>query len=172
MKNERPTALRQPVTKNGVSPVLLDRYSRLAGVSPVHRARIAAACSYELVPADYVVYRQGEVADDVYLLLSGAVSLVRRDSTQAIVDKHDTSVYMTFGDSVLTGEVDRPHTATADCTSILVRVPLVPLREMLEWYPDVALDWSFEVMSRARRRAQKQRPTDFLRGILDAINAA
>ena len=138
MREQATTQLRSTVTSEGVSPLLLDRHSRLAKIDFKDLSRLAAASECQFVPRDNVIYRQGEPARGVYVVLDGSVRLERRGPTKAIVDSHQAGLYATFGDSVLRGEADRLYTATADAHSILVKLPQGLLEETLQSHPDIA----------------------------------
>ena len=158
MQTQATTQLRSTVTNVGVSPLLLERYSRLAKIGCKDLSTLAAASECQLVPRDNVIYRQGDPARGVYVVLDGAVRLERRGPTQAIVDCHQAGLYATFGDSVLRGEANRLHTAKADAHSILVKLPLGLLKETLRSYPDLAGDWVFDIYSRLVRHARPSSP--------------
>ena len=160
MREQTTTQIRETATSEGVSPLLLSRYSRLAKIDFEDLSRLAAASEYQFVPCDNAIYRQGEAAHHVYVVLDGAVRLERRGPEQTIVDTHHAVLYATFGDSVLRGEADRLNSATADAHTTLVRMPLSLLQEILQSYPDLAGDWAFDIYSRLARRARHSFPAE------------
>ena len=125
------------------------------------------------MPPNSVIYRQGEPADGVYVVLDGTVRLERRGGPRrTIADTHEAGLYRTFGDSVLLGETDRLHTATADSYSTLVKMPLGRLQEILRSYPDLAGDWTYDIMTRPAQVARYRRSAGAIRDIFHAFTAA
>jgi len=160
------------VVAGSVSPLLLDRHSRLANLEFEDLRCLADASEYQFVPPGHVLFRQGEPADAVYILLTGRVEVERHDPRDGIVDNHEVCLYSSFGDSVLVGETERRHTARATSRSILLRIPPGDLQRILTSYPEVASDWSFSILTRPRRRSWQRRSAALMRRLFAAPSAA
>jgi len=160
------------VVSGGVNALLLERYSRLAKLDITALSTLAKASEYQFLPCGNVVYRQSDLIDAIYVLLSGKVGLRRYSPIHGVVDCHQVGLYETFGDGVLTGEVERRHTATADSSSILVKIPVASLRGIIGSYPELIGDWIFEISSRPRRRAWSRRLARPAARFIDPMSAA
>lgn len=155
-------------SSRGIDPALLDRHPRFSGMDAEDLSGIAAVAELWLVPGGHVLFRRGDTADGVYLVLDGTVVL---ESTARDVARTVAGLAATFGDGALTGEPTRRHTATAACSSVLVKVPLPDLKEVLRAYPQVAGDWAWEVMARRARQgwwAGRNGLVDRVLGLFDA----
>lgn len=156
----------------GVSPLLLDACPRFSGVALEDLSRLASASECQLARAGDVLYRQGEASDGVYLILDGDIRLERSVPESTLVDRSCAVTHATFGDRALLGEARRHHTATAAAPSVVVKMPLDAVQELIHSYPQLAGDWTYEILTRRARRAFSRGQTDLVDRVLDLFSAA
>lgn len=107
------------------------------------------------LPADTVLYRQGEAADSLYYLDSGAVMIGARGSggEQTLVAVHGSGTF--FGARSL-GEEAHNATATALLPSTLVRLSKADVRDLLVADPLFAQYFALHMMRRASALEEEQ----------------
>jgi CRP/FNR family transcriptional regulator, cyclic AMP receptor protein len=108
-----------------------------------------------VLPADAVLYRQGEAADNLYYLDSGAVTIgaTSPDGEQAVVAVHGPGIF--FGARSL-GEEIHNATATALLPSAIVRVSKSAVQDLLRTDPMFARQFAMHMMRRAARLEEDQ----------------
>jgi CRP/FNR family cyclic AMP-dependent transcriptional regulator len=108
-----------------------------------------------VLPADAVLYRQGEAADNLYYLDSGAVTIgaTSPDGEQAVVAVHGAGIF--FGARSL-GEEIHNATATALLPSAIVRVSKSAVQDLLRTDPMFARQFAMHMMRRAARLEEDQ----------------
>lgn len=139
----------------GVSPLLLDRFSRFFGMAAGDLKRLAAATECQLVPAGNVVFCQGDAGDAVYLVLDGTVRLERADAGGLGYAHEVHGPAGIFGDIVLLGIPERHYTAVAATAAVLLRVPADVLNEVLGLYRDIATAWTCDVSAQLEYRRER-----------------
>jgi CRP/FNR family transcriptional regulator, dissimilatory nitrate respiration regulator len=88
--------------------------------------------------AGAVLFRQGEPADALYLLMSGGVRVFKELDDGRTATLRHVRPGETFGESVIAAKV-YPANTTATAPSILLRLPTTRFREELAADPDLAL---------------------------------
>ena len=127
-----------------VSPELLQGLECLKSYSPEQIRKLAQISDLMDCPSETYVYRTNDVADALYLVLSGrvAVEMELPRHRKVVVDFAERGEF--FGWSALVP----PHLLTASCLcmeqSTLLRIPREPLRKLLE--EDVSLKASLMEM--------------------------
>ena len=108
-----------------------------------------------VVAADAVLYRQGEAADNLYYLESGAVTIgaTSPDGEQAVVAVHGPGIF--FGARSLGQEIHNA-TATALLESTIVRVSKSAVQDLLRTDPMFARQFAINMMRRAARLEEDQ----------------
>jgi CRP-like cAMP-binding protein len=108
-----------------------------------------------VLPADSVLYRQGEAADNLYYLESGAVMIgaASPDGEQAIVAVHGSGMF--FGARSL-GEETHNTMATALLQSAIVRISKSAVQDLLRTDPVFARQFAIHMMRRAARLEEDQ----------------
>ena len=108
-----------------------------------------------VLPADAVVYRQGEAADNLYYLESGAVTIGAGspDGEQAIVAVHGPGIF--FGARSL-GQKTHDVTATALLQSAIIRVSKAAVKDLLQTDAMFARQFAIHMMRRAARLEEDQ----------------
>lgn len=111
--------------------------------------------AFFVAAADTVLYRQGEAADSVYFLESGAVTISTRssDGSQSIARVQGPGVF--FGARSL-GEESFAFTARALLESAVVRVPKAAVRDLLRTDSDFAAFFARQMMRRAAELEEEQ----------------
>ena len=107
------------------------------------------------LPSDGLLYRQGEIADDLYYLDAGAMALSAQsaEGKQAIVAVHGPGVF--FGANSLGNEVHLT-TARALVPSAVIRISKPRLAELLHHDPVFAEQFAVHLMRRVARLEQDQ----------------
>ncbi len=108
-----------------------------------------------VLPADAVLYRQGEAADHLYYLDSGAMTIgaTSPDGEQAVVAVHGPGIF--FGARSFGHEIHNA-TATALLQSALVRVSKAAVQDLLRTDPTFARQFAIHMMRRAARLEEDQ----------------
>ena len=108
-----------------------------------------------VLPADGVLYRQGETADSLYYLDSGAVMIAVGSTTeeQPIIAVHGPGTF--FGARSLAEEIHNT-TATALLQSAIVRVSKSAVRSLVRTDPAFAQQFAMHMMRRAARLEEDQ----------------
>jgi CRP-like cAMP-binding protein len=147
---------RRSVTDRGVSPILLANCPHLADLGTKSLVKLSRLATSRLVCQGEEIYRQGQEAESVFILLDGAIELdrVNEDRTRSRYDV--VAPQATFGDVILLGEAARRYTATAQIDSLVVELPLMPLVEILSVNTPQALAWRSAVLARLHRKEPGQ----------------
>jgi CRP/FNR family cyclic AMP-dependent transcriptional regulator len=126
---------------------LFTRNARPAAIDKVGTALV--------LPADGVLYRQGETADSFYYLDSGAVMIAVGSTMeeQAIIAVHGPGIF--FGARSLAEEVHNT-TGTALLKSAVVRVSKVAVHSLVRTDPTFARQFMMHMMRRAARLEEDQ----------------
>lgn len=143
-------------TETGVNPLLLGNCSHLDDLSTRALVRLSKVANCHLVYSGETLFRQNEQAHSVYLLLDGAIRLERTETTGQARSYDVIAPYSSFGDVVLLGEQQRRYTAEATLDSVIVKIPLQPLIEILSSNAPQALAWRGAIMARLHRREPDQ----------------
>lgn len=102
---------------------------------------IAISAESRIVRGGDILFREGQVADSAYLVVSGAFSLTHDRTLRA--GRRGAAVTVgpgtLLGEMALLTETKRPATATATELSNVLRIPRSIFRRTLESYPDAAL---------------------------------
>jgi len=159
-------AIATPPSIRGVNPLLLGGFSTLASVETDELERLARDTESYLVPKGQTLFSQGDPADAVYLVLDGAVRLEHQDPDGQREDHEAFGLNASFGDVVLTGETSRHYTATTTARTLLLRLPLETLRDVLARHPEIASLWAYSVTGHLTFK--KTRLTGSLRRRLEA----
>jgi CRP-like cAMP-binding protein len=108
-----------------------------------------------VLPADAVLYRQGEAADNLYYLESGAITIgaTSPDGEQAVVAVHGPGLF--FGARSFGQEIHNA-TATALLPSAIVRVSKSAVHDLLQTDPMFARQFAIHMMRRAARLEEDQ----------------
>ena len=108
-----------------------------------------------VLPADAVLYRQGEAADYLYYLESGAMTIgaTSPDGEQAVVAVHGPGIF--FGARSFGHEIHNA-TATALLESAIVRVSKSAVQDLLRTDPMFARQFAIHMMRRAARLEEDQ----------------
>jgi CRP/FNR family cyclic AMP-dependent transcriptional regulator len=108
-----------------------------------------------VLPADAVLYRQGEAADNLYYLESGAMAIgaTSPDGEQAVVAVHGPGIF--FGARSL-GEEIHNATATALLQSAIVRVSKSSVQDLLRTDSMFARQFAIHMMRRVARLEEDQ----------------
>jgi CRP/FNR family transcriptional regulator, cyclic AMP receptor protein len=108
-----------------------------------------------VLPADAVLYQQGEAADSLYYLDSGAVTIGVKSALgdQAIIAVHGRGTF--FGARSLAEEVHNT-TATALLKSAVVRVSKRAVHSLVRTDPTFARQFAMHMMRRAARLEEDQ----------------
>lgn len=137
---------------DGVSPMLLGNCSHLAALATADLVRLSASASCRMVFEGETVFRQGDPAGPVYLLLDGALEL-RHAEEPGLASGYDEELpYATFGDMTLLGEERRRYTVTASRDSVVLELPLESVIEVLQKNDAAALAWRGSIMARLHRK--------------------
>ncbi len=168
------SALR-PTELGRVNPILVSAFKHLSRVGRRDLEAISAASVSQLVPPAHVFYQQGHAADEIYILLDGAVHLEHRSGGAAIARLHIVGPYVSFGDRVLLGETVRYFTARAACCSLIVRLPAAMVADTMALYPQVRDAWISDILVGPHRRpaaGNDARPRTVTERFLGFFNAA
>ncbi|MGQ9908187.1 MAG: cyclic nucleotide-binding domain-containing protein [Candidatus Flexifilum sp.] len=121
-----------------ISPELLRRFKLFAGLPPEALAEIAQFCEEEALEADTYLFEQGDEADELYLVLDGAVDLLMDiDSKGESRTEIETVV---AGEALGWSALVEPHeyqlsaAAATEVKVILIDAPR--LRDYLAAHPD------------------------------------
>ena len=163
----------------GASPILLSTASHLAALDRADLTRLAANTECQLLRPGHIVYRQGDRADDIFVLLEGKVMLRHRgDGDERHRDRQDFCSDGTFGDHLLVGDVARYYMAFAVSESLLLKMPWPLLTEALSCRPGIREDWTDEILLRLYRNqmpsasAQRRGLVDPRGGLSGAVQLA
>jgi CRP-like cAMP-binding protein len=140
---------------DGVSPLLLRRFSRLAGMPDATLERVARGSECLLIPAGSTIFTQDDGADAVYLLLDGEIRLEHEEMDGDVVKYRVFGPHATFGDTALLGEPRCYYTANTDAASVIIRTPLSLLRDALAANPEIAQAWIHAVSADMERRGHR-----------------
>ncbi|MFI5015394.1 MAG: cyclic nucleotide-binding domain-containing protein [Hyphomicrobiales bacterium] len=142
---------------------------RLAKVAPLsvleaEAVRLLAFDGEEVtLEPQAVLFRQGEVADSGYAVISGAVGLEREADLQT--PERLMSAGSLIGVHALIVEGERPVTATAREKSLLIKLPRRLMLRVLEAFPDSAIAFKHYIQGSIAERASA------LGRVADAIDA-
>ena len=127
------------------------REIRLCETVPRDRhAEVAEFADRITVPAGKVLIRQGELADEFFMILDGVADVIRDNRLVAVLGPGDF-----FGEIELVGQPCRIATVAAGSELELAVVPRREFRKLLRRFPDLAA----VVLSAARKRvASPPRP--------------
>lgn len=143
--------IREGAERRGVSPLLLGNLSHLQDLDTRDLLMLSEAAACRLVRTGESLYRQGDRADDVYLLLDGTIRLEHLEP--AGCSRYDVEApYESFGDLALLGEAERRYTATALTDAVVIAVPGHALLQVLARNDPQALAWRGAIMARLHRR--------------------
>jgi hypothetical protein len=101
---------------------LLNRQPWLADVLPVVLEMLAATASEEPVAGGQVVIRQGDVADDFFVLISGSLVVTKSVPGEAPVEVNRLRPGEGFGEIGLLGGVPRTATVAAAESATILRI--------------------------------------------------
>jgi MFS family permease len=101
---------------------LLNRQPWLADVLPVVLEMLAATASEEPVAGGQVVIRQGDVADDFFVLISGSLVVTKSVPGEAPVEVNRLGPGEGFGEIGLLGGVPRTATVAAAESATILRI--------------------------------------------------
>jgi CRP-like cAMP-binding protein len=109
----------------------------LLGLMPREALRLVAfAAETRLLRAGDILFRQGEVADCGYIIMSGAVALDPRDDGSPAMEVATTGHLL--GETALFAEVQRPATAVARETTTALRISRPVMARVLGEFPEAA----------------------------------
>lgn len=152
MRNARTAAARV----SGISPILLANCPQLANIDTHSLLELSRRSESRLVFEGEEIFRQGEEAASVFMLLDGAIDLERTNEDRTRSAYEVVAPQATFGDVVLLGEPTRRYTARAQSDSLVVEIPLGPIVEVLAQNPSQALAWRGAVLARLHRKEPLQ----------------
>ncbi len=96
-------------------------------------------CEEVKVPADGVIFRQGDPGDALYIMASGAVDIVlepqKQDDQELLIASLEP--YDTFGETILVEEGHRTASARCRVPSLLLRVPRERMVQLTNDYPEI-----------------------------------
>lgn len=139
----------------GISPSILQSYSRLGGLPNAKLGRLAQRSECQLVPAGNTIFRQDDEADAVYMVLDGAIDLERREVDGYAAAHRVFGPFASFGDVALLGESSRFYTANTYSKSVVIRTPISLLREVLATNPELAQAWIQAVSAELERQQRR-----------------
>lgn len=144
---------------SGVSPLVLTNCAQLSHLATDDLVELSKSAECRMLVEGETVFRQGEEADSVYVLLDGGVRLERSTAEGKHVS-HDVEVaYSTFGDVVLLGEEKRRYEATALRDSLVVELPLRVLQAALAKNQPQGVAWRGSIMARLHRLEPQEAET-------------
>lgn len=109
----------------------------LLGLMPREALRLVAfAAETRLLRAGDILFRQGEVADCGYIIMSGAVALDPRDDGSPAMEVATTGHLL--GETALFAQVQRPATAVARETTAALRISRPVMARVLGEFPEAA----------------------------------
>ena len=117
-------------------------------VPPARHAEVAHLTDRITVPAGKVLIRQGELADEFFMILEGVADVIRDNRLVAVLGPGDF-----FGEIELVGQPFRIATVAAGSELELAVVPRREFRSLLSRFPDLAS----VVLSAARKRVVSPR---------------
>ena len=120
-----------------VDPSLIATTALFAGIDPDAVLRIAATASEQRLRRRDVLFRQGEPADFLYVVVEGRIAISNegpegKESMVAIMTRRDL-----FGEMGLFDRLGRSATARALERSVVAAVPYSPIRALYEDQPSL-----------------------------------
>lgn len=110
-------------------------FQLFAGLAEEQIAEIAQACEELVIGPEFVIVRQGQIGDEIYLMESGSVKVYReiRGREEPIVTLQAPNV---FGEMALVNP-ERVRTASVEALTelYLLSIPLVRVRDFLKRFP-------------------------------------
>ena len=153
----------------GVSPLILANCAQLSHMAQKDVTRLAKTASCRLVREGETLFRQGDAAAAVYVLLDGKIDLERTNDEGIRTTGDCAAAYATFGDVVLLGEETRRYTATASRDTMVVELPLEPVLKAIEKNQPQGVAWRGSIMARLHRQEPQDADT-FAWRILDRLS--
>ena len=106
------------------------------GMTDEQARQVAAVCAVVELPADELVFRQGDPAKFLHLILSGKVKVMKGDA-QVVVGSASQSE--TLGESSIVSELPHSATVVTEEPTEIARLPVVQLRRLAARRPDIGL---------------------------------
>lgn len=149
---KRKATRRSAAAINGVSPMLLGNCSHLAALDTKDLIRLSEVATCRMMFEGETLFRQGDPAGPVYMLLDGALELRHAEEPGLTSGYDEESPYATFGDMTLLGEERRRYTVSARRDSLVLELPLEAVIEVLRKNDAATLAWRGSIMARLYRK--------------------
>lgn len=141
-----------------ISPELLRRYPFFGFLSDVQQKDVAMISKEITVPKDTILFRKGDKADSLYILIEGAVDLYETALLENDPTYHREYLVNEIGQGEVVGlpSLIEPHviylTAKVTSPSRLIKIDVVELRKLC----DADLKLAYNLMSEAAKLALKR----------------
>lgn len=132
--------------------IKLESIAVFAGVSPERLALLTDRCEDKSFSANQLVFRRGERCDGLWVVSAGGVLLRTEIPGQAIDRLVDLGPGEVLGEAEVLDGSPRQLTARSLGATVLVRIPLEPLRELILNHP--AVETHLRMLGVRRRSAR------------------
>lgn len=125
--------------------------------------KIAESAREETVPANTIIFNQGDTGDSFYVISSGRVRVFRKDRRGVEINLSELCRGESFGEmALLSGEPRSAHVETLEETRLII-IPKDVFLNILQDYPDISLafmkqisTWLLEDVKIVEREVRKQ----------------
>lgn len=136
--------------------IMLRRVSFFESVPIDHLKSLAGICEESLIPADEIIFREGDPGGELFIVVSGAVKIGKEDVKDGgFIQFASYRPVSAFGEMTLFEESQRSATAITEEDTLVLRLRREPLTTLLYQFPDLSLKMVHVLSDHLRQANEK-----------------